>query len=90
MCYICRADICKEKYDHFCRKPHCKHKDCGECPLFTDAKEDDRRAMQDAGLKAKDDLGEEGTKVDVGGLLEGGAKVTKKKKAARRGRFILI
>ena len=51
MCYICRADITVEKYNHFCQTPHCTHETCGKCKLFTDTVEDDRLAMRDAGLK---------------------------------------
>jgi hypothetical protein len=50
MCYICRANITKEKYAHFCQKPHCSHKSCGQCILYTDTIEDDRKAMLEAGI----------------------------------------
>ncbi len=51
ICYICRKDITKDGYKHFCQIPHCDHKKCGQCLLYTNSIEDDRRAMLDAGLK---------------------------------------
>lgn len=51
ICYCCREDITKQRYEHFCKVPHCRHNNCGKCKLFTDSVEDDRRAMLDAGLK---------------------------------------
>ncbi|KAG5185647.1 hypothetical protein JKP88DRAFT_348220 [Tribonema minus] len=39
ICYICRALI--KGYDHFCRQPHCDHKACKKCALFTDSAMDD-------------------------------------------------
>ena len=56
MCYLCRANIPQKGnagYSHFCQTPHCQHKGCGKCPLFTDPIEDDRRAMLEAGKRAK-------------------------------------
>ena len=56
MCYLCRANIPQQGnagYTHFCQTPHCQHKGCGKCPLFTDPIEDDRRAMLEAGKAAK-------------------------------------
>ena len=52
VCYICRKDITKQNYSHFCQIPHCNHTQCRKCPLFSDALEDDRRAMREAGLQA--------------------------------------
>ena len=37
---------------HFCQTPHCDHKKCNKCALFTDSVEDDRRAMLEAGMKS--------------------------------------
>eukprot|EP01039_Chlorochromonas_danica_P006965 gene6965-7706_t len=59
MCYICRADISKTGYQHFCQVPHCTHKDCKKCRLFTNSEEDDRRAMYEAGLKTLEELQKE-------------------------------
>ena len=50
ICYICRLNITKEGYAHFCQQAHCTHASCNKCVLFTDTIEDDRRAMKDAGL----------------------------------------
>jgi hypothetical protein len=52
MCYICRQDITKIGYSHFCQTAHCTHKSCGKCILYSDAIADDRQAMKEAGLKA--------------------------------------
>ena len=52
ICYVCRADISKLSYKHFCQTPHCNHKNCNKCRLFTDTLEDDRIAMKEAGLTA--------------------------------------
>jgi hypothetical protein len=51
ICYICRNDITVEKYKHFCQTPHCTHEKCGKCLLYTNAVEDDRKAMLEAGVK---------------------------------------
>lgn len=60
ICYICRKDITKEKYQHFCQKAHCQHNDCGKCKLYTNSVEDDIQAMRDAGLKALNEIQEDG------------------------------
>ena len=83
ICYICRKDITSNGYNHFCQVPHCNHKSCGNCVLFTNSVEDDRLAMYDAGLKKmeekKEDLiNKKGTdnadiSLDLNNLLEGGA-----------------
>uniref|UniRef100_A0A7S4TCC8 RING-type domain-containing protein n=2 Tax=Ditylum brightwellii TaxID=49249 RepID=A0A7S4TCC8_9STRA len=53
VCYVCRSEIPKSVgYKHFCQKPHCKHDTCKTCPLYSNAKEDDERAMREAGLEA--------------------------------------
>ena len=49
-CYICRQAI--KDYSHFCLTPHCNHESCSMCVLFTDAKEDDRRARREVAQKA--------------------------------------
>ena len=38
--------------EHFCQTPHCNHKTCNKCRLWTKDEEDDARAMKEAGLKA--------------------------------------
>ena len=54
-CYICRKEIPKKvKYKHFCQKPHCTHKKCKGCPLYSNSSEDDARAVKEAGLSAKE------------------------------------
>jgi len=50
VCYICRQAI--KNYSHFCQAPHCTHKDCNKCALWTKAEEDDLPAMREAGLEA--------------------------------------
>lgn len=73
-CYICREALdSKEPYKHFCRKPHCQHKSCGKCVLFTDAKEDDRQARREVAQAAllavqKKDGGANAATL-IGGLL---------------------
>eukprot|EP00611_Tribonema_gayanum_P019564 TRINITY_DN340_c4_g1_i1.p1 TRINITY_DN340_c4_g1~~TRINITY_DN340_c4_g1_i1.p1 ORF type:complete len:679 (-),score=238.88 TRINITY_DN340_c4_g1_i1:932-2968(-) len=72
ICYICRALI--KGYDHFCRQPHCDHKACKKCALFTDSAMDDVQAMKEAGLQALNNVAQEGVelaeKVDVNKLLD--------------------
>lgn len=50
ICYICRKKI-TNGYQHFCQKPHCNHKTCGGCTLYSNAAEDDTRAVREAGLE---------------------------------------
>ena len=64
ICYICRKDITKEGYRHFCQQAHCTHKKCGRCRLFTDSNEDDRQAMREAGMKAAAQ-GTQGNEIDL-------------------------
>jgi TRIAD3 protein (E3 ubiquitin-protein ligase RNF216) len=53
MCYICRETVDKkDPYKHFCQTPHCTHKDCGKCTLYSNDEEDDKRAMREAGISA--------------------------------------
>jgi TRIAD3 protein (E3 ubiquitin-protein ligase RNF216) len=47
-CYVCRQDITKKGYAHFCQAPHCKHGSCGKCVLFTDTDTDNAAAMRAA------------------------------------------
>lgn len=83
ICYICRADISKEMYKHFCQVPHCTHKTCGMCVLFTDSVTDDRKAMYEAGLSTSRNIGaqDDGSTIDMNSLLEGGVPVAKKGKS---------
>jgi hypothetical protein len=50
ICYVCRKKI--SDYSHFCQTPHCDHSKCTKCALYTDAEQDDLRAMREAGLHA--------------------------------------
>lgn len=53
LCYICRQPLlASNPYSHFCQKPHCDHKSCGKCTLYSNDKEDDKRAMREAGISA--------------------------------------
>jgi TRIAD3 protein (E3 ubiquitin-protein ligase RNF216) len=52
ICYLCRKNVTKEKYGHFCQIPHCQHQNCGKCLLYSNSVDDDRKAMLEAGLKA--------------------------------------
>ena len=70
MCYICRQPLPKnDPYSHFCNTPHCKHKSCGKCTLYSNDKEDDARAMREAGVDAAEayraKLLQEGDKMEV-------------------------
>jgi hypothetical protein len=56
ICYVCRKDITKEKYKHFCQIPHCTHNTCNRCKLYTNSVEDDIQAMREAGLKAIEEV----------------------------------
>lgn len=52
-CYVCRALILRQvSYKHFCQTPHCNHTSCGQCPLYSNVEEDDKRAMREAGIQA--------------------------------------
>mmetsp|Transcript_10667 Transcript_10667/g.22172 ORF Transcript_10667/g.22172 Transcript_10667/m.22172 type:complete len:111 (+) Transcript_10667:348-680(+) len=57
MCYVCRKPLChlgNRVYEHFCQVPHCDHKSCGKCRLYTKDEEDDAQAMREAGIAAKE------------------------------------
>lgn len=61
ICYVCRADITKIGYAHFCQTAHCDHSRCGKCKLYTSTVEDDMQAMKEAGLRTLKELeGDEG------------------------------
>jgi hypothetical protein len=51
-CYICHQKIAD--YDHFCKAPHCDHRSCGKCILFTDSKVDDRRARHEVAQRGQE------------------------------------
>jgi TRIAD3 protein (E3 ubiquitin-protein ligase RNF216) len=56
-CYVCRALIPEHiDYKHFCQTPHCRHKNCKKCVLFSKVEEDDARAMSEAGLQAAEEV----------------------------------
>lgn len=66
VCYLCQAKI--KDYSHFCQTPHCDHKEkCKKCPLYTNAEEDDKRAMRAAGFAAAEKVKENivGTEVAI-------------------------
>jgi hypothetical protein len=53
MCYICSKQLTgNNPYGHFCQTPHCTHKSCKSCTLYSNAEEDDERAMREAGQAA--------------------------------------
>jgi hypothetical protein len=103
-CYVCRKYIPKEvKYKHFCQKPHCTHKKrdkCTGCPLYSNAKEDDARAVKEAGLTAREQavfelkkFGKSGEKAQIlvanmtdGLNIPGAASGSRQPKALVRGR----
>ena len=85
MCYICRQPLPKnDPYSHFCNTPHCKHELCGKCTLYSNDKEDDARAMREAGIDAAEAYREKllqeddnaDISLDVDAIL--GSKSTKK------------
>lgn len=56
LCYICRQPVPKQNpYSHFCQVPHCNHKTCGKCTLYSNNEEDDARAMREAGIDAAEE-----------------------------------
>jgi hypothetical protein len=67
ICYVCRQDITKLAYQHYCQKFNCDHKACRNCPLYTDTAEDDKRAIEEAGLAA---LRKERNETELGGALK--------------------
>jgi hypothetical protein len=48
MCYVCRAPVQRQGYDHFCQHSYDSCKKCTNCPLWTrnDEKTDSRRVVQ--------------------------------------------
>eukprot|EP00543_Licmophora_paradoxa_P001793 CAMPEP_0202452932 /NCGR_PEP_ID=MMETSP1360-20130828/11035_1 /ASSEMBLY_ACC=CAM_ASM_000848 /TAXON_ID=515479 /ORGANISM="Licmophora paradoxa, Strain CCMP2313" /LENGTH=496 /DNA_ID=CAMNT_0049071901 /DNA_START=40 /DNA_END=1530 /DNA_ORIENTATION=- len=60
VCYICRKEIPKNiGYTHFCQTPLCKHTNCGKCVLTTNDRQDDERAMKEAGIQAAETVQKE-------------------------------
>ena len=56
-CYSCRKLISPTVgYNHFCSVPLCDHSKCGKCVLYTNAEQDDERAMREAGVKAAEEV----------------------------------
>ncbi|KAF8464042.1 hypothetical protein BDZ91DRAFT_730620 [Kalaharituber pfeilii] len=57
MCYICRADIRKEGYKHFCQHfrqvPGTACSDCDRCDLYV--QEDEESAIREAAIKAEEE-----------------------------------
>lgn len=57
MCYLCRADVGEEQYDHFC--PHFRARpgepcrECQKCLLFQEENEDE--VLQSARAKAEEE-----------------------------------
>ena len=66
VCYLCQEKI--KDYSHFCQTAHCTHQEnCNKCPLYTNADQDDERAMQAAGLAAAEKVTE--VVIDVNRIL---------------------
>lgn len=93
VCYICREQLTgSNPYTHFCQTAHCSHKRCGKCTLYSNAEQDDERAMREAGLTAAKAYREEvrvqesGAEVDidVDGIISNVPK--KLRRTVRRGR----
>jgi hypothetical protein len=81
MCYICRKQLTgNNPYAHFCQTPHCTHKSCKTCTLYSNADEDDERAMREAGEAAaqsyrdevKEKEGGADVNIDVNGIMSTG------------------
>lgn len=52
----------------FVEQPHCNHKTCGRCSLYSNTEEDDQRAMREAGVKAA--AAQEDVSIDVNEILQ--------------------
>ena len=49
VCYVCKQLLPKQKpYEHFCQKPHCNHKKCNKCLLYSKTEADDDRKVRQA------------------------------------------
>ena len=89
ICYVCREQVVS--YAHFCQKAHCKHENCGKCRMYTDAEEDDRQAVKEAGLQEKARVrmevgGDESLLGDIDVETLAAAEPGKEKKKEKRGR----
>eukprot|EP00934_Nitzschia_sp_Nitz4_P000596 Nitzschia sp. Nitz4//scaffold22_size323478//199860//202015//NITZ4_000555-RA/size323478-snap-gene-0.516-mRNA-1//1//CDS//3329543079//596//frame0 len=93
ICYICRARLSAQNpYSHFCQRPHCDHQNCGNCKLYSNAEEDDERAMREAGVSAaenyrqeiKEQGGETDINIDVDSILTKGAPAGQRHPLHRR------
>ena len=83
MCYICRQQLTGNYYAHFCQTPLCDHKNCNRCLLYTNAEQDDERAIREAGLTAAKNYNEElkqkdqdgpDVQIDVDGIMRQGVR----------------
>ncbi|KAL7570688.1 hypothetical protein ACA910_017812 [Epithemia clementina (nom. ined.)] len=85
-CYVCRQVISKEvSYNHFCQTPHCTHKTCGKCRLWTkDDEKQDETAVRQAGLEAAAAMDQSETVVDQ--LLLVNNRAQQRNKSAQRRR----
>lgn len=75
-CYLCREQITEDVgYNHFCRTPLCRHKTCGKCVLFTQAKEEDERARREAAMQQLANL-KDADETEVAKLIGSPAQTT--------------
>jgi hypothetical protein len=92
MCYICRKQV--SDYSHFCQKPHCDHKQCNLCTLYSNAEEDDARARREAGIGAAEAYRSEllqkdqdaDIQIDVDNILQNAPPTARLKQKRRIGR----
>jgi TRIAD3 protein (E3 ubiquitin-protein ligase RNF216) len=92
ICYICRKQVAD--YSHFCQKPHCDHKKCKLCTLYSNAEEDDARAMREAGVGAAEAYRSEllqkdqdaDIQIDVDNILQNSPPTVRLKQKRRIGR----
>ena len=87
MCYVCRKEIPESVgYKHFCQKPHCDHKSCNKCQLYSKTEEDDLRAAREAGIKTAAAIQSSGKdqdgsiRIDMNAILKDTGNNQKKKK----------
>eukprot|EP00540_Astrosyne_radiata_P004859 CAMPEP_0116848434 /NCGR_PEP_ID=MMETSP0418-20121206/14995_1 /TAXON_ID=1158023 /ORGANISM="Astrosyne radiata, Strain 13vi08-1A" /LENGTH=268 /DNA_ID=CAMNT_0004480005 /DNA_START=194 /DNA_END=1000 /DNA_ORIENTATION=+ len=62
ICYVCRQEI--DGYDHFCQEAGCDHENCGACPMDSTSRQDERRALREAGLRAAEGV-QKDAKVEI-------------------------
>mmetsp|Transcript_57864 Transcript_57864/g.141377 ORF Transcript_57864/g.141377 Transcript_57864/m.141377 type:complete len:765 (+) Transcript_57864:223-2517(+) len=93
-CYVCLQVIPghPNTYKHFCNKPHCQHKKCGNCPLFIDAtvekKQEEQKARDAAAAERARIQAEHGNNgpqidIDVDQVVRDPTKTTRKTKRSR-------